>query len=193
MSLEEKAAEVSSLFNRLDAEIAAFQGWSGLHCQWGCGKCCFKPDIEATILEFIPFALHLKHEKKAEEWLERLQESDASVCLILNTTQGGAGMCLQYPHRGLICRLFGYSARTNKYGQKEIITCQIIKTEQETSFRNAQQALNSGQTIPGMSDYYMQLRGIDFELTREVFPINLAIRKAIETVLQYYAYRDEVQ
>lgn len=192
MSMEEKAAEVSSLFSRLDAEIAAFQGWSALHCQRGCGKCCFKPDIEATILEFIPFALHLKKEKKAEDWLERLKKSDASVCLILNPTQGGAGMCSQYPHRGLICRLFGYSSRTNKYGQKEIITCQIIKTEQETSFRNAQEALNSGSTIPGMSDYYMQLRGIDFELTKEVYPINLAIRKAIETVLQYYAYRDEV-
>jgi len=40
-----------------------------------------------------------------------------------------------------------------------------------------------------MSDYYMQLHGIDFDLAREFYPINTAIRKAIETVLQYYAYR----
>jgi hypothetical protein len=41
-----------------------------------------------------------------------------------------------------------------------------------------------------MNQYYMQLHGIDFELTRDFYPINKAIEKAIETVLGYFAYRD---
>ena len=189
VELAEKVLEVERVFNKLDLEIKQFQEASTLHCQFGCGKCCFKADIEATILEFLPFAFHLYQQDKAEEWYERLKETDSSICLILNPTQAGAGLCSQYPHRGLICRLFGYSARTNKYDKKELVTCQIIKTEQAGAYREAEKKIESGASVPVMSDYYMQLHGIDFELTKDFYPINQAIRKAIEVVMQYYAYR----
>jgi len=35
----------------------------------------------------------------------------------------------------------------------------------------------------------MQLHSIDMELTKDFYPINIAIGKAIEEVLHYYAYR----
>lgn len=189
MSIEEKVTLVEHVFEKLDQEIAGFQNWSGLHCKFGCGKCCFKPDIEATILEFLPFAHFLYKEGRAEQWLDQLTTTDSTICLILNPTQEGAGLCTQYKHRGLICRLFGYSARTNKYGTRELVTCQIIKTEQATAYENAVQEITQEGTVPVMSQYYMQLHSIDFELAREFFPINVAMRKAVETVLQYYAYR----
>jgi Uncharacterised protein family (UPF0153). len=185
----EKVKAVEEVFKKLDAEIASFQSWSGLHCKFGCGKCCFKPDIEATILEFLPFAHHLHQNDLAFQWLEKLQSNDDPICLILNPTQPGAGLCSQYEYRGLICRLFGYSARTNKYNQKELITCQIIKTEQKENYEKSVQKIEGGEAVPVMSNYYMQLHAIDFELTRDFYPINIAIRKAIELVLQYYSYR----
>src|SRR5689334_409370 len=111
--LEEKVRQVEAVFNKLDAEISKFQAWSTLRCEYGCGKCCFKPDIEASTLEFLPFALHLFRTHQAEEWLSKLKETNADVCLILHPHQSGAGLCSEYTHRGLICRLFGYSARTN--------------------------------------------------------------------------------
>lgn len=188
--LLEKVLAVEQVFEKLDQEISTFQSWSGLHCAWGCGKCCFKPDIEATILEFLPFAHYLYTQDKAIAWLEKLNSTDASICLILNPTQAGAGLCSQYKHRGLICRLFGYSARTNKYGAKELITCQIIKTDQSTNFELAGSKIASGEEVPVMNQYYMQLHAIDFELTREFFPINEAIKRAIEVILHYYAYRE---
>jgi len=40
-----------------------------------------------------------------------------------------------------------------------------------------------------MSEYYMRMHAIDPDLSRDFYPINQAIRKAIEAVLQYYAYR----
>lgn len=187
--LEEKVKAVEEVFQKLDQEIAQFQSWSSLHCKFGCGKCCFKPDIEATILEFLPFALYLHKNNQAEQWLDKLIASDASVCLILNPTQETAGLCSEYPYRGLICRLFGYSARTNKYSKKELVTCQIIKTEQSEAYDRSVIKIEGGAALPVMNQYYMQLHGIDFELTRDFYPINIAIRKAIETVLQYYAYR----
>src|SRR5258706_14768582 len=188
--LENKVAEVVAVFTKLDSEIEKFQSWSTLHCKFGCGKCCFKPDIEATILEFLPFALHLYENGLAEEWLEKLNDQDP-ICKILNPTQAGAGLCSQYPHRGLICRLFGYSARTNKYGAKELVTCQIIKTEQAEAFRSAEEKIAEGMPVPVMNQYYMQLLAIDADLATVSYPINQAIRKAIETVMHYYAYRGE--
>ena len=189
MSIEEKVSKVEQVFHHLDQAIAKFQSGSTLHCKFGCGKCCFKPDIEATILEFLPFAFHLYQQGQAEAWYERLKINTSPVCLILNPTQGGTGLCSEYPHRGLICRLFGYSARTNKYGRHELVTCQIIKSEQTSAYENTEQKIEEGEEVPVMSDYYMRLHGIDAELTREFYPINQAIQKAVETVLHYYAYR----
>jgi len=188
--LEAKVKEVEAVFAGLDAEISGFQDRSGLHCQHGCGKCCFKPDIEATILEFLPFALSLYKSGEAIVWLEKLDKDSSGVCAILNPSQAGTGLCSRYAHRGLICRLFGYSARTNKYNQKELITCQVIKTEQAESYERASRAVASGGQVPVMNDFYMRLHAIDADLTREFFPINTAIRKAIETVLHYFAYRE---
>lgn len=191
MELPEKITAVQNVLLKLDQEIASFQSWSGLHCAFGCGKCCFKPDIEATILEFLPFAHYLYKEGKAFEWLDKLKSTDDHVCLILNPTQGGAGLCSEYQHRGLICRLFGYSARTNKYGERELVTCQIIKTEQTENYQKAVGQITAGREVPLMNQYYMQLHGIDMDLTRDFYPINEAIKRAIETVLSYYAYRSE--
>jgi len=190
MELPEKISAVENVFTNLDEAIASFQATSGLHCKWGCGKCCFKADIEATILEFLPFANYLYQNDLAFEWLDKLKESHSPICLILNPTQDGAGLCSTYKHRGLICRLFGYSARTNKYGKAELVTCQIIKTEQADNVLKVDQFLEDGGTIPIMNQYYMQLHSIDFELTREFFPINEAIKRAIEVILHYHAYRD---
>jgi Fe-S-cluster containining protein len=187
-SLEEKVKSVEAVFQKLDHEISKFQSATTLHCKFGCGKCCFKPDIEATILEFIPFAFHLYQSNLAEEWLNKLEETN-EICLILNPTQQGSGLCSEYAHRGLICRLFGYSARTNKYAKKELVTCQIIKTEQANAFAGAEKKIEAGLDVPVMNEFYMQLASIDFDLTRDFYPINMAIKKAIEAVMHYYAYR----
>ncbi len=187
--LEEKVKLVEEVLSQLDNEISRFQGWSGLHCSFGCGKCCFKPDIEATILEFLPFAWHLHSIGQSETWREKLLNSGSSVCVVLDPIQAGAGLCSQYKHRGLICRLFGYSARTNKYNQKELVTCQVIKTEQTESYEKATREIGGGQQVPVMSDYYYRLQAIDGDLTRQFYPINTAILKAIETVMHYFAYR----
>lgn len=189
MTPEEKVNEVEAVFQKLDEEIAAFQSSTGMHCKFGCGKCCFKPDIEATPLEFLPFALHLYKEGRADEWYERLATSEEKLCFILNPTQSGAGLCTEYKHRGLICRLFGYSARTTKYEKKELVTCQIIKTEEPAEYQKGVELIEAGGRVPVMSNFYMQLHAIDRDMTTEFYPINIAIRKAIESVLHYYAYR----
>jgi Fe-S-cluster containining protein len=189
MEFEAKVQAVEHLFQKLDAAIASFQHQTTLHCPTGCGKCCFKSDIEATVAEFLPFALHLYREGRAEAWHEKLKATSSPICLILNPQQGGTGLCSDYQHRGLICRLFGYSARTNKYGRHELITCQVIKTEQKELYEKASEEVEAGAEIPVMNEYYMQLHAIDADLARDFYPINEALRKALEEVMHYYAYR----
>lgn len=189
MELPEKIKAVEEVFENLDKEIAAFQSWSGLACKMGCGKCCFKSDIEATILEFLPFAQHLYERNEACNWLDKLKTIDSPLCSILNPVQGGAGLCSEYKHRGLICRLFGFSARTNKYGKKELVTCQVIKEENSTGFKIAVEKIDEGSEISIMNQHYMRLHAIDIELTQQFMPINEAIKRAIEVILHYHAYR----
>lgn len=161
-----------------------------LGCQPGCGKCCLKPDIEATVLEFIPFAHHLYKQGKAIAWLDSpaLRES---LCAILDTALPGVGHCSSYATRGMICRLFGFSAKLNKYGNRELITCQVIKSGQPDAYLTAAAETLAGSPVPLMRDYYMKMYAIDWELSQKFYPINTAIKKAIETVLHYYAYREE--
>lgn len=179
------------MFALLDQELQKFRGWSGLACKSGCGKCCTKPNIEATVLEFLPFAEHLYRINEAEVWLVRLAAhevgSDSSICALFNP-QGIGGNCTQYAYRGLICRLFGFSSRTNKYARRELVTCETIKTEQAASYAEAVTQIEGGGFIPVMNHFYMRLLAVDSSLGKEFYPINEAIRRAIETVLHYHAY-----
>lgn len=188
-TLPQKVNAVKKLYSRLDKEIASFQKDSGLHCLSGCGECCKKPDIEATPLEFLPFALQLFDEGKAEAALEEIEKKEDSLCYVFrpHVTNFG-GLCNEYPNRGMICRLFGYAARRNKEGGAELVTCKLIKEQQEGNYTRTVNELKAGKKIPVMSEYYSQMAGIDHNLV-DFYPINQAMVKALETVLHYYAYR----
>ena len=190
MSLSQKVQAVEEVFLLLDQEISKFQGWSGHACKAGCGKCCNKADIEATVLEFLPFAHFVYRQNQSSEWLTRLEAHEGPLCLFFEPTRAGSGLCSQYPHRGLICRLFGFSARTNKYAQREFVTCEIIRTEQAEAYSETVKTIQNGGSIPVMNQYYMRLHSIDPDLSRDFYPINEAIKRALETVLHYYAYRN---
>ncbi|RAJ13026.1 YkgJ family cysteine cluster protein [Olleya aquimaris] len=193
MSIERRVKLVESLFDKLDAEIAQFQEKTTLHCLTGCGNCCTNPSIEASPLEFLPYAFYLFLNGKAEDTLMLLNtKTTTSICHIyspLNIIDSTLGRCNNYKYRGLICRLFGYAASNDKYGQKRLVTCKIIKDHQKQSYQDTQVAINQGLNVPMFTDYYMQLSQIDFTMGNVIVPINKALKLAIEEVLHYYAYR----
>jgi len=194
MSLAVKVKEVERLFKAVDEDIAQFQQKTSLGCISGCGECCKKPDIEATVLEMLPYAYYLYKNKKAEEQWEKLKDNSGPIC-VLFTTPGGSqkGFCSEYTSRGFICRLFGFSAVLDKQGQPELATCKYIKTSQAEAYQRTVEAIKKGEHVPVMSEYYMKLYSIDANLSTQFYPINTAIRLAIEEVMSYFAYRgDEV-
>ena len=188
-TLPQKVNEVRKVYARLDKEIATFQQKSGLHCLSGCGECCKKPDIEATPLEFLPLALDLFDEGRAEIALEEIKAKKDSLCYVFrpHVTNFG-GLCNAYPSRGLICRLFGFTARRDKEGKPELVTCKLIKEHQNEAYNAAIESIKKGEKVVVMSDYYSRLAHVDHTMT-EFYPINEAMVKALETVLHYYAYR----
>ncbi len=192
MSIKRKVKAVENLYNGLEKEMQLFRQGTGMGCIAGCGKCCFKPDVEATVLEFLPLAYHLFVNEQAHDWLEKLRSMQQSqICTVLRVmgTDQRSGQCSIYQHRGLICRLFGFSATFDKYGNKRLSTCAVIKTETPLIHEKAVAWVAEGKVTPVMRNYYFRLCNIDHRLTEKFHPINTAIRLAIEEVLAYYSYR----
>ncbi|OXG00807.1 putative zinc- or iron-chelating protein [Flavobacterium araucananum] len=193
MAIEDKVRQVEALFDRLEIEITAFKTQTQLYCNTGCGKCCTTPNIDASPLEFLPWAFHLFLNGKAEETLASLRDTSSSnSCLLyrpLSLLEHHQGSCSNYRYRGLICRLFGYAANTDKYGKLRLATCKIIKEQQQENFIAAEEAINKDQYVPVLANYYMQLAQIDIRMGVLSLPVNQALKIALEEVLHYYAYR----
>lgn len=190
MSIARKVQLVEGLFYQLEQESAQFQEASGIHCVSGCGKCCTSPHIEASPLEFLPWAFHLFLQGEAEKTLQKLTKKHTNTCLIYKPlAMINQGRCSDYKYRGLICRLFGFAATTDKYGTLRLATCKIIKEGQATNYTSTNEAITKGLHVPVFTEYYMQLNQIDFYLGKIILPVNKALKRALEEVLHYYAYR----
>lgn len=193
MSIEKKVYEIELLFDKLEIELATFTSITHLFCKAGCGKCCTNPTMEASPLEFLPWAFHLFKIGEAENIHEKLAKHTKPICfnyIPTSDTNLNQGSCNTYKYRGLVCRLFGYGATKDKFAQLRLATCSIIKEQQTENYKAANEAINNGLNVPIFTDYYMNLSQIDFRLGNIYVHINKALQIALEEVLQYYAYRD---
>lgn len=163
-----------------------------MQCPIACSKCCLKDDIEATPLEFLPFAYSLYKQNKLFTYLDRMENMPREDrCILYNPLQTlqEPGGCSHYEHRGLICRLFGFSAFVNKSGVKHIVTCSTMKELYRDRFEEVSLNIQSKLDIPIMREFYLKLYSIDNNLSMKHYPINTAIKKAVEYVANYYIYR----
>ncbi|WP_299779734.1 YkgJ family cysteine cluster protein [uncultured Formosa sp.] len=190
MSIERKVQLVENLFSKLEQETIQFNQSSRLSCVSGCGKCCTYPNIEASPVEFLPWAFHLFLIGEAEKTLVQLNKNQSPTCFIYKPLSViNQGRCSDYKYRGLICRLFGFAANTDKFGNLRLATCKIIKEGQAENYNSTAEAITEGLYVPVFTEYYMQLNQIDFNLGSLILPINKALKMALEEVLQYYTYR----
>lgn len=100
MSIERRVQLVENLFLQLEQEIAQFQKATGIACPPDCGKCCTYTNIEASPLEFLPWAFHLFLNGEAEKQLDALKLRQTATCLIYSPLLL-IGACSDYPYRGL--------------------------------------------------------------------------------------------
>lgn len=184
------AKKVEKVYADLDKQIAMFQANTGLHCAHTCNMCCMKKDLETSVLEFLPLAIHLYENNLHEQFLDELAKGhDFCVCLSQLKINGQLTGCTQYKHRGLICRLFGFSGLIGKTGEKKIYTCKVIKTEQADQYVLATNRINQKLKIPMASDFQIRMDQIDPNMANDVNFINVSIEKALNKVAYYYSHK----
>ena len=160
-------------------------------CISGCGFCCANPEVPATALEFLPLAFDLQEKGLAEDIAAQLAaDKSKGLCVVYRAQAEDQtkGFCGNYEKRGLICRVFGASARkNNKTNQKELITCKLLKAERPENFQLVTERINDDLEIPLAPAYYTRLKDVD-EALSVLHPINEAILMALELVLRdaYY-------
>lgn len=184
----DKIRKVEKIFKQVDKESEKFGKQSGLKCLTNCTLCCTKKGLEANVLEFLPLANYLVKNNLHEAALELL-ESEPEHCINLARSQnpGITAGCSAYEFRGLICRLFGFSAVRDKNQKLAVYTCAPMKNELPDTFRKATEQINAGMKVPIVADVYYQIYFIDSQMANDYNPINVSIRKAIEKVAYFYA------
>lgn len=193
MNLEEKSLAVEEVFRELEAESSQFHAEAGMGCISGCGFCCANPEVPASPLEFLPLAFDLYEKGLAEQLADQLSKEDQpGNCIVYRNQKDDVtkGFCGNYSKRGLICRLFGASARRNKHGQKELITCKILKEQKPEAFQITSSRINADLKIPTATAYYTRLGDVDESLSKQ-YPVNQAILMALELVLRFKFYQGE--
>jgi Fe-S-cluster containining protein len=181
--LEEKIKALNRMYRHLNRHVSAFKRRSGLSCVNGCGLCCHTGELSATILEFLPAAYDLYFKGESDAVLQQIANKQDTMCVFYNPVSQGRN-CTRYSQRGLICRLFGFSVKTDKHGARSLVTCHPIKSAMR-DFPSMQLL----EAAPNLSSYYMRLYGIDPALSVRYLPVNQAIREAIEHVMFYFSLK----
>jgi len=184
MPYQRLASTILGLYHRLDRQTLALRKRTGLACPRGCGECCHRHRVEATVLEMLPLAVHLWRTGGGEGLLERLGPGEARErCLLYRPGEEdpSRGRCSQYPCRPLICRLYGFSAITDKQGRKELLLCRKLREIYAPRIAAWQQMIRSADLpVPVMADYTLQVNLLAPRYIGEWLPINQALRSALE-------------
>ncbi|HLN71686.1 MAG: YkgJ family cysteine cluster protein [Methylococcaceae bacterium] len=183
----DKIKKIEKVFKQLDKETEKFVSQSGLKCVTNCNICCLKKGLEANVLEFLPLAWYLVRNNLHEAALVLL-ETNPEYCINLaqSQTPGTTAGCSNYTHRGMICRLFGFSGIKDKNSKISVYTCSYMKKEFPEQYTNAMQNINQGMKIPMVTDFYYQIYFIDPNMANDYNPINVSIYKAIQKVAYYF-------
>jgi Fe-S-cluster containining protein len=185
-STQRVVTEMTALFESIDNQTKVFAQQTGLKCKHGCGACCANPDIEITVADALPLAVYLWSRGQGESILDVIRSPlSNSVCIFYkpDLQVQGQGSCSIYPYRPGICRLFGFASRNDKHGQRELLTCKIIKDSHAKACQSAQEKLQKGQCeAPLLTNHALTVASIDPVHGHKLLPINQAIGLALEKI-----------
>lgn len=181
----QKPSEIQTLLSFFEKEgkrFAEAQRETGMHCPPGCGACCINPAVEVSPLEMLPMAYALLEQGKAESLLDQLNNHPTFACPVYEsqTDNPKKGRCTQYETRPLLCRLFGVSARRDKYDELEMMLCRELKNLYPELAQDSQGQLPK---LPLVTESYQALMELDSRHLLDRQRISLALSIALEKVL----------
>lgn len=191
MNIREFSQDLQKIYLEMGSTFSNYQKASGLHCLEGCGKCCLKPEVEASMLEMIPLALRIYDEGKLEEWLDKLETSTQENCLLYesHSSDGSLGKCSAYVERPALCRMFGVAGFYNKHHEMKLSVCKLIR-EKYPELLVEQEALALEGSTPTLMNWSYRLAQIEPALIQDRLPINQALKRALEKVALYAQYQE---
>ncbi len=175
------------VYDEIDSLIANFKKIAGYDCPKDCRRCCDSPakNIEASIFEILPLSIHLWQKGEAECWLRKVKETNShSPCVFCDghPSRMLAGGCRAYVWRPVVCRLFGFSATTNKYGKPLIALCRHMKKKDPDLEGRIQGLIDKGLKIPIYSHYAQKVSFLNPYFGQTRYPINEVLLLALEMV-----------
>lgn len=189
MNIREFVFNLQKVYEEMAETFSSFQSSTGLNCLKDCGRCCQNPEIEASVLEMLPFALKIYDEGKVDEWLTKIETTTRNYCLLLNDNDiPGKGVCVSYQERPSICRMFGVAGHLNKHREITLSICKLIKEAQPEL--SQQRIEDKNPETPLLSMWSSKLATLDPELIQKKLPINLAIKAALEKISFYAQYQN---
>jgi Fe-S-cluster containining protein len=166
--------------------MARFKRLARIDCLSKCQKCCETAGVvEASPFEMLPLSIHLWEKGKAESLLEQLTKREPEgPCILLNRNPSllSKGGCRYYSLRPLICRLFGFSAIPDKYGNPKIALCKPLKELKPGIGGRINERIQEGLKVPVIPHFSRQVAFIDPNLGQGLYSINYSLRQALEIV-----------
>jgi Fe-S-cluster containining protein len=169
-SAEDPYRGICEIYQKADADMAAFREKAQIPCPSGCGACCdhFEPDIvEAEALYLAAWLMGPGADKRS--MLEREDRPDGCPFWLADDPYH----CQVYPARGLICRLFGFSGMRNSLGEAEFNPCFKLREMKITV--NAETA----KSAPVMSDYGDQVVALCPDSAGLRLPLREGVRRSL--------------
>ncbi|WP_414828620.1 YkgJ family cysteine cluster protein [Alteromonas sp. H39] len=187
--LRDLALEVLNEYQLLSEEFGSYQKTSGLACVVGCGACCNNPQIEASVLEMLPLALHLFDVGQADNYLHQMHDSGGFACHLFkrHSLDGLKGVCTVYEWRPGICRMFGVAGYRTKTDLPTLSVCSTIKASKPNKYADALITMSTS-TPPMLTHGRQRIAKIDYSMGEKLMPINQALVAALEKVLTQAAY-----
>lgn len=184
----ELAAKISEEMKLVADDFGAAQLRSGLNCDSGCAKCCFKSDISCAPIELLPMAYHLINEGRAEDVLEKARLHNLNNCFFLEVHDAelGTGKCREYQHRPFICRAFGLLARHGKNQDIEYSLCKPLK--KKLVDKSPTHLVN--KEIPFIDSWKKQIDSIDPNFLDKEVPIHTAMVAILEKLLLAESFKN---
>lgn len=179
-SLESVIDAVETLYFQIDRETAAFSAATGVACPGGCGRCCAKESVEATLLEMLPMARALFRSGLVDIWADSILAAPSpGRCLVFepDAAVDGNGRCRWYGWRPLVCRLFGFAARKDKHGIAAFRACRELVNEGAPLV--AALAVSNGLAVPVFASYHLQISSLHATLGSPFMAANKAFQQAV--------------
>jgi Fe-S-cluster containining protein len=191
----ELAKDVAQIFSDSEKTFFGYQAATGLTCLPECGHCCYNTqEIYATPLEMLPAAFDIIDRGEQQTFLKMLEQKHNNNDLMCAFFAGHdpeqfKGRCTRHQVRPCVCRSFGAAAIKNKQNEKALSVCKLIKEKYPEHLHEAQK--NHMTEAPVIGNFALQVQALDYELSRELLPINQALYVILQKLVFLMDFEQE--